>query len=593
MTPSTAPAARLPIIGALLTAAMLAWGSVASAQAPALTGTATYLERIALPDNAVFEATVRDVTRPDWPAELIGRTRIEPLQGLPIRFAIPYDPNLIKYGHRYTLQARISADGRLLFATVDPIPVFADGQPVPVEITLPRSSGVAVEALPPPTAPPALLGPASPGRPLPYPPPVPAPLPGGAIAGALGPLPATFTGVLPCADCSGIRHVLALSPDGPFTLSIQYLGRRGDPGYDLRGRWLYDAAARILTLSTDRERPLAFAVKDASTLRLLDAAGREIVSQLNYDLTRDSAAGAAAAPAGPPPSSSFGAAAPAYPAPAYSGAVPGAAPPASSGAPYSGPTGAPSGAPTVLSAPGAAAAPGYLLRGLFRSTPTGTEFAECGGGQPLPVAIQGEGAQMESAYQRASHLPDEAVLVEVEGRIAFGPLPGGASLGRVLVVDRFIGLRPGESCSPAEVRAAAATPKPDGAPAPPPQAAAVDAPPDAPLRNTYWKLTRIGSQPADTAPGLEEPNLVLNPDIRQFSGSSGCNGLGGEFFLDGHYLTFSLGPSTLRACEGGMEQERAFREALAKAEGWSVAGDRLTLYDADGTASLRFQAGYQ
>lgn len=583
--------ARLPGCRAFAAAVALlaAAASQAAAQGPALTGTATYLERTVLPENAAFEATVRDVTRPDWPAELIGRTRIEPIQDLPIRFAIPYDPNLIKYGHRYTLQARIVADGKLLFATVDPVPVFVDGQPAQVDVTLPRSSGIAIEQLPPPRpGPPALLGPS------------PAPSRSGlgstAAAGsatgpgALGPLPATFTGILPCADCEGIRHVLALSPDGPFTLSIQYLGRRGDPGYDLGGHWLYDSAARILILSTDRERPLAFAVKDASTLRLLDAAGRAIVSDLNYDLTRDAAAGGPPAAAGPPPSSSFGAAAPPYPAPAYSGSGFGTAP----ATPYGAPTRTPTGTPTVLSAPGASTALGYLLRGLFRSTAGGTEFAECGGGQPLPVAIQGEGAQMESAYRRASHLPDEAVLVEVEGRIAFGPMPGGASLGRILVVDRFIGLRPGETCSPAEVRAAVATPKPDGAaPVPVPPAAAPDAPPDATLRNTYWKLSRIGSQSVAAAPGLEEPNLVLNPDIRQFSGSGGCNGLGGEFFLDGHYLTFTLGPSTLKACGGGMEQERAFREELAKAEGWSVAGDRLTLYDADGAATLRFRAGYR
>lgn len=563
LTPRLAAAAVAVLLGA--------GAGGAAAQAPALTGTATYNERMALPDNAVFEATVRDVTRPDWPAELIGRTRIEPVQDLPIRFAIPYDPNLVKYGHRYTLQARILADGRLLFATVDPIPVFVDGQPTPVNIVLPRSSGIAAEQLPPPPTAPVQPGQASPRA---YPPAAGAPA---AATGALGQLPATFTGVLPCADCSGIRHVLALQPDGPFTLDIEYLGRRGEPGYTLRGRWLYDAAARVLTLSSDRERPLAFAVKDASRLRLLDAAGREIVSDLNYDLTRESTPAAVAAPA--PASRGLGAAAPAYPAPDYGAAIPSA--PA-----Y--PT-ARTGAPTALSGPTAAEAGSYLLRGMLQPAAGATEFVECGGGQPLPIAPQGEGGQLAGAYQRASQSPGEPVLAEVEGRIAFGPMPSGTRLGRVLVVDRFIGLRPGESCSPAEVRAAATTPEPSGA-APAPQP---DAPPDAPLRNTYWRLTRIGSQAVTAAPGLEEPNLVLNPDIRQFSGSSGCNGLGGEFFLDGHYLTFTLGPSTMKACDGGMEQERAYRGVLAKTEGWSVAGDRLTLYDADGNATLRFQAGYR
>src|SRR3546814_14053406 len=76
------------------------------------------------------------------------------------------------------------------------------------------------------------------------------------------------------------------------------------------------------------------------------------------------------------------------------------------------------------------------------------------------------------------------------------------------------------------------------------------------LFRSYWKLTWIGSQAVTVASGQEEPNLILNPDIRQFSGGGGCNGIGGEFFLDGHYLTFTLGPSTLKACESGMEQDR-------------------------------------
>src|SRR5690606_19646821 len=153
-------ATGVAMLAATMAAAVAATQAVA--QPPALTGSATYRERIALPPDAAVEATVGDVTRADRPAELIGRTRIEPIQGLPIRFAIPYDPNLIKLGRRHTLQARIVAEGQLLFATVEPVPVFVDGQPPPVDVILPRSSGVAAEQLPPPAAaPPAPLGPSA------------------------------------------------------------------------------------------------------------------------------------------------------------------------------------------------------------------------------------------------------------------------------------------------------------------------------------------------------------------------------------------------------------------------------------------------
>lgn len=588
-----------------------------AAQQPTLNGTAIYRERMALPENAAFEATVRDVTRPDRASELIGRTRIEPIQQLPIRFGIPYDPNLVKPGHRYTIQARIVADGRLLFATVDPVPVFEGGRAMPVDLVLPRSSGIAVEELPPPTAqslpgrsapptaplgPPTILGPygdapaappaapaydiPTPAAPAPgAPPPIAPPAAqaeaapqGGSRAGSpadtsygpLVPLPATFAGTMPCADCEGIRHTLALSPDRAFTLQLEYLGRPGDPGYVYRGQWVLDEQSRVLTLSGDSQRPLAFVIKDPNTLRMLDAAGREIVSNLNYDLTRtrtlDRTATRPSAPAGR-------AGAGVYPAPQGS-------------------------QPAPLPPPTAVSAPGYLLRGFYRSNGDESQFVECGGGRPVPVAPeQGESPELQRAYDRSRRRPGEDMLIEVEGRIAIGPRPDGNSLGRVLVVDRFVGLRPGESCTPAEVRASAQTPD---TPAPSDQTAAVPEPapartpaePDAPLRGTYWKLTRIGSQAVTTPPGLGEPHLVLNPDIRQFSGHSGCNDLGGQFFIDKHYLTFSLGSRTPQACESGVEQERTYRTELEKTEGWSVAGNRLTLYDSAGTATLRFRASY-
>lgn len=610
-----------------------AWTGDAVAQQPALTGTATYRERMALPADAAFEATIRDVTRTDRPSELIGRTRIEPIQQLPIRFAIPYDPNLVKPGHRYTLQARIVADGRLLFATTDAVPVF-DGDPAaPIDVVLPRSAGIAINELTPPSSapaqlgrldppavpigPPMLLGPASeapPARTRRGPPaiapaydvPSPAgPLPAQSQAQALAgppqsppadasdqafgplvPLPATFAGTLPCADCEGIRHSLMVSPDRAFTLQLEYLGRPGDPGYVYRGQWVLDEETRVLTLSSDRQRPLAFAIKDPNRLRMLDAAGREIVSELNYDLTRSHTLergtgwrSVGQASAGQSAGQSTGQSAAASTAPR-------------------------TGSPQALPAPAGDAAPGYLLRGFYRAAGDSSQFVECGGGRPVPIAPrQGEAPELQRAYESSQRRPGDEVLVEVEGRIAIGPRPDGNSLGRILVVDRFIGLRPGETCTAAEVRAitatadapvaAAAQPpaEPDATVAAAPQPPAAPAAPDAPLRGTYWKLTRIGSQAVTTPAGLEEPHLLLNPDARRFDGHSGCNGIGGQFFIDNRYLTFSLGPSTLRACEGGMEQERAYRSVLETTEGWSVAGNRLTLYDADGTPALRFQAG--
>ena len=49
-------------------------------------------------------------------------------------------------------------------------------------------------------------------------------------------LPATYTGVLPCADCAGIVHTLTLRPDGLYFLRQTYLGKPGS-AFSQAGGW--------------------------------------------------------------------------------------------------------------------------------------------------------------------------------------------------------------------------------------------------------------------------------------------------------------------------------------------------------------------
>jgi len=80
-------------------------------------GTATYRERMALLSNAVFEATLEDVSKADAPAEMIGQARIEGPANPPIRFQITYDPSDIDPSHRYAVRARILVGGKPFFTT--------------------------------------------------------------------------------------------------------------------------------------------------------------------------------------------------------------------------------------------------------------------------------------------------------------------------------------------------------------------------------------------------------------------------------------------------------------------------------------------
>ncbi|HUM01559.1 MAG TPA: META domain-containing protein [Thermoanaerobaculia bacterium] len=97
-------------------------------------------------------------------------------------------------------------------------------------------------------------------------------------------VPRSWSGVIPCADCEGIRLTIDLYPDQSFALRYEYLGK--NRSFSDLGRWSVEEKG-TLTLRGGTEAPHFFRVVDPETLRKLDGEGREIGSRLNYDLKRD------------------------------------------------------------------------------------------------------------------------------------------------------------------------------------------------------------------------------------------------------------------------------------------------------------------
>ena len=120
---------------ALLAVLALGIGPTAAAE---VTGTAAYLERIALPPDAAFEATLEDVSRADAPSMVLGRATVNPAGQVPIRFAIPYDPAKIVENHRYVVRGRVVHKGELLYTTTSTYPVLTRGAGHQVELRLQR-----------------------------------------------------------------------------------------------------------------------------------------------------------------------------------------------------------------------------------------------------------------------------------------------------------------------------------------------------------------------------------------------------------------------------------------------------------------------
>jgi copper homeostasis protein (lipoprotein) len=207
----------------------------------------------------------------------------------------------------------------------------------------------------------------------------------GKAAKKLG-FPSSYSGLLPCASCSGIRYTLNLWPDNAYFFRLTYLGNgpgEGDSFYDI-GRWRIDG--KILTLMGGKEASQLFTIKDVRTLRKLDTEGKKIQSKLNYDLTR---------------SEHFEQLQPKLP-----------------------------------------------MRGMYSYMADAGLFQECLTGWRLPVAQSGDNAALEAAYSKARSEPGEALLVNLEGTIAIRPKIEGEGTQPTLIVEHFSQIWPGETCGP-------------------------------------------------------------------------------------------------------------------------------------------------
>ena len=125
---------------ALFAATLLAAGllSACASQAPtaSVTGEVFYLQRMALPPQAVLSVTLQDVSLADAPSIELARQQ-GPVNGqVPVPFRLDYNPQQVDPRHRYSVSARIELDGRLLFISTQHYGVKLDGSDQPLRIRL-------------------------------------------------------------------------------------------------------------------------------------------------------------------------------------------------------------------------------------------------------------------------------------------------------------------------------------------------------------------------------------------------------------------------------------------------------------------------
>jgi heat shock protein HslJ len=97
-----------------------------------------------------------------------------------------------------------------------------------------------------------------------------------------------------------------------------------------------------------------------------------------------------------------------------------------------------------------------------------------------------------------------------------------------------------------------------------------------------WKLTAYGPAASPT-PAVEgvDAGLTFNED-GTVSGTSGCNGLGGDYTVEGDKITFGEFVSTLMACDDPiMRQEEAAHKVMTGTATYKIEGDTLTITNND------------
>lgn len=100
-----------------------------------VTGTVTYLQRAALPPNAVIEVQLADVSRADAPAKVIAEQSINLGQRqVPVPFSLNVDPAKIDPKHTYAVSAKITVGGELRFISDRSYPVLTNGKPAHVDV---------------------------------------------------------------------------------------------------------------------------------------------------------------------------------------------------------------------------------------------------------------------------------------------------------------------------------------------------------------------------------------------------------------------------------------------------------------------------
>jgi copper homeostasis protein (lipoprotein) len=202
--------------------------------------------------------------------------------------------------------------------------------------------------------------------------------------------------------------------------------------------------------------------------------------------------------------------------------------------------------------------PQLPLRGMVTWTGERANFVECLTGRSYPVVKEADYDSLEHAYLATGVEPGAAIMASFDGSIL-------ENRAGAVSVERFVGVWPGETC---ERAASPAT-----------------------LRNTYWRILRLGESDVAATENRREPSLILRDGEPRFSATVGCNPLTGRFSAEGDGLRFGEVVGPRMGCPAALDDlEGELVLALQSTARWRISGQSLELLDPTGARVALLQA---
>jgi hypothetical protein len=157
-------------------------------------------------------------------------------------------------------------------------------------------------------------------------------------------------------------------------------------------------------------------------------------------------------------------------------------------------------------------------------------------------------------------------MASFDGQITQRPPMEGEGTVPTVVVRRFVGLWPGQTCERAMSHAS--------------------------LAPQYWRIVSLDGAPVAVAPGEREPRLVLRGDGGGYLASAGGDDIEGEYVVAGNQIQFQGFTAPIPPTEEARERLATLLTVLMFARSWQIQGQVLELFDAAGRSTAVLEAVY-